>query len=110
VGVSEGSIIDAIITAHMPRNDTAARQRVPEHMGAQVIDIIQPPGIGMPPIADMDAHQCAVAAALATKINARTAGMPVPGTLAESMLRDIAGPSVPALRRSSHVTNGLVLD
>jgi hypothetical protein len=31
------------------------------------IDIVQPPGIGISPIADMDAHQTIVTAALAAK-------------------------------------------
>ncbi len=37
-----------------------------------VIDIVQPPGIGMPPIEDMEAHQTNVTAALATKNSAQT--------------------------------------
>ena len=39
---------------------------------ASTIDIVQPPGIGIPPIADMDAHQTIVAAALAAKSSAET--------------------------------------
>jgi hypothetical protein len=35
-----------------------------------VIDIVQPPGIGMPPIADIDPRQAMVAAALAAKTSA----------------------------------------
>jgi hypothetical protein len=41
-------------------------------MRIHAIDIVQPPGIGMPPIADMDAHQAIVVAALATKSSAAT--------------------------------------
>jgi hypothetical protein len=36
------------------------------------IDIVQPPGIGIPPIADMDAQQSIVIAALAAKSSAET--------------------------------------
>jgi hypothetical protein len=36
------------------------------------IDIVQPPGIGISPIADMDAHQAIVTAALAAKSSAET--------------------------------------
>ena len=36
------------------------------------IDIVQPPGMGIPPIADMDVHQAIVTAALATKSRAET--------------------------------------
>ncbi|MGH3452657.1 MAG: hypothetical protein ACRDQW_18530, partial [Haloechinothrix sp.] len=36
------------------------------------IDIVQPPGIGISPIADMDAHETIVTAALATKSGAET--------------------------------------
>jgi hypothetical protein len=40
-------------------------------MRIHAIDIVQP-GIGMPPIADMDAHQTIVVAALATKSSVAT--------------------------------------
>jgi hypothetical protein len=36
------------------------------------IDIVQPPGIGIPPIADIDAHHAIVTAALAAKSSAET--------------------------------------
>jgi hypothetical protein len=36
------------------------------------MDIVQPPGIGIPRIADMDAHQAIVTAALAAKSSADT--------------------------------------
>ncbi|MGH8577100.1 MAG: hypothetical protein ACREXJ_09345, partial [Gammaproteobacteria bacterium] len=36
------------------------------------IDIVQPPGIGISPIADMDAHQTIVTAALAAESSAET--------------------------------------
>jgi hypothetical protein len=46
------------------------------------IDIVQPPGIGISPIADMDAHQTIVTAALAAKSRAET-----PKTLAGNLAR-----------------------
>jgi hypothetical protein len=36
------------------------------------IDIVQPPGIAISPIRDMDAHQAIVSAALMAKTNAQT--------------------------------------
>jgi hypothetical protein len=41
-------------------------------MRIHAIDIVQPPGIGIPRIADMDAHQTIVTAALAAKSSAET--------------------------------------
>ena len=67
-----GSIIAAIITTHMARNDAAAPGHVWPGIRIHVIDIVQPPGIGMPPIADMVAHHAYVTAALATKSTAQT--------------------------------------
>jgi len=51
----------------MPANDTAASNQVCPHIGAQSADIVQPPGMGVPPIGSIDAHQTNVAAALAAK-------------------------------------------
>ena len=49
----------------MPRNDAAAPGHVCPGIRIHAIDIVQPPGIGIPPIADMDAHQTIVTVALA---------------------------------------------
>jgi hypothetical protein len=46
-----------------------------------LIDIVQPPGIGIPPIADMDPHQRIVAAALAAKSSAETPKKRATGTV-----------------------------
>src|SRR3984957_1339125 len=54
----------------MPRKDAAAPGHVCPHIGIHAIDIVQPPGIGISPIADMDAHQTIVAAVLAAKSSA----------------------------------------
>jgi hypothetical protein len=67
--VSDGNIIAVIISIHMPRNDAAAADHVCPGMRIHVIDIVQPPGIGMP-IVDIDAHQSIVAAALTANSSA----------------------------------------
>jgi hypothetical protein len=54
----------------MPRNDTASPGHVCPGIRIHAIDIVQPPGIGISPIADMDAHQTIVTAALAAKSRA----------------------------------------
>src|SRR5882672_469587 len=66
----------------MPRNETAAPGHVCPGIRIHAIDIVQPPGIGISPIADMDAHQAIVTAALAAKSSAET-----PKTLAEKLAR-----------------------
>jgi hypothetical protein len=72
MGTRDGSIIATIITTHMPRNDAAALGHVCPGISIHAIDIVQPPGIGISPIADMDAHQTLVTAALAAKSSAET--------------------------------------
>src|SRR5687767_1969778 len=56
----------------MPRNNAAAPGQVCPGIRIHAIDIVQPPGIAMSPIADMDAHQTIVTAALAAKSSAET--------------------------------------
>src|SRR5450755_1507097 len=56
----------------MPRNDVAAPGHVCPGIRIHAIDILQPPGIGISPVADMDAHQTIVTAALAAKSRAET--------------------------------------
>ena len=70
MGTRDGSIIATIITTHMPRNDAAAPGHVCPALRIHAIDIVQPPGIGISPIADMDRHQTIVIAALAAKSSA----------------------------------------
>jgi hypothetical protein len=53
----------------MPTNDAAIPAHVRPHIGVHTVDIVQPPGIGNSPIADMDALAAIVAAALPTKHN-----------------------------------------
>src|ERR1700674_4221045 len=73
MGTKHGSIIATIITTHMPRNDAAAPGHVCPGIRIHAIDIVQPPGIAIPLIADMDAHQTIVTAVLAPKSSAETA-------------------------------------
>jgi hypothetical protein len=56
----------------MPTNDAAAPDQVCPGIRIHAIDIVQPPGIGIPPVADMDAHQAIVNAVLAAKSSAAT--------------------------------------
>ena len=63
MGAKDGSIIATIIAIHMPRNDAAAPAHVCPGIRIHAIDIVQPPGMGIPPIADMDVHQAIVTAA-----------------------------------------------
>jgi hypothetical protein len=72
MGANDGSIIEAIIATHMPRNEAAALGQLCPGMRIQTIDIVQPPGILISPIVDMDAHQTTVTAALAPNNNADT--------------------------------------
>ena len=54
----------------MPTNDAAAPAHVCPGIRIHAIDISQPPGIGIPPTADIDLLQTIVIAALAAKSNA----------------------------------------
>jgi hypothetical protein len=67
VGAKDGSIIATVIATHMPRNDAAAPDHVCPGIRIHAIDIVQPPGIGIALIADMDELQKNVIAALAAK-------------------------------------------
>src|SRR6188768_1498341 len=60
----------------MPRNDAAAPGQLWPGIRIHVIDIVQPPGIGMPPISDMDEHQPTVSAALVTQVTSTNTDKP----------------------------------
>jgi hypothetical protein len=62
----------SIIITHIPKNEAAASAHVCPGIRIHAIDIVQPPGIGIPGIADMDAHQTIVSAKLVAKSNAKT--------------------------------------
>ena len=89
MGRRDGSIIATIITIHMPRNEAAAPGHVCPGIRIHAIDIVQPPGIGIAPIADMDAHQTIVAAVLAAKSSAETPINACCDVRSESMCRKI---------------------
>ena len=59
-----------IMTIHMPRNEAATPGHVCPGIRIHAIDIVHPPGMGIPPIADMDVHQTIVSAVLAAKSSA----------------------------------------
>src|ERR1051326_7786590 len=94
MGTKDGSIIATIITTHMPRNDTAAPVHVCPGIRIHAIDIVQPPGIGISPIADMEAHQTIVTAALAAKSSAETPKNARREARSEAMGREISSPPV----------------
>ena len=73
----------------MPRTDAAAPGHVCPGIRIHAIDIVQPPGIGIAPIADMDAHQTIVTAALAAKSSAETPKKARSEVRAEAMRREI---------------------
>jgi hypothetical protein len=72
VGTREGSIIATIITVHITAKVAAAAGHVCPGIRIHAIDILQPPGIGISPIADIGPHQTIVNAALVAKSNAET--------------------------------------
>jgi hypothetical protein len=53
-------------------NVAAAPAHVCPGIRIHAIDIVQPPGIGMSPMSDIDAHQTIVPAVLTTKTSAAT--------------------------------------
>src|SRR5260370_6723633 len=61
-----------MITTPMPGKDAAAPSHVCPGMRIHAIDIVQPPGIAISPIVDMDAHQTIVPVVLAAKSSAET--------------------------------------
>gem|GEM_PF-4028016 len=76
----------------MPRNDAAAPGHVCPGIRIHAIDIVQPPGIGIPLIADMDAHQAIVSAALAAKSSAETLKKACWEARSETMCCEISRP------------------
>src|SRR5467141_5279740 len=101
IGIKDGSIIATIITTHMPRNDAAAPVHVCPGMRIHAIDIVQPPGIGISPIPDMDAHQTIVTAALAAKSSAETPQKARWAGCSEIMRREISRLSSCATRTTT---------
>src|ERR1700730_10065838 len=73
----------------MPRNDAAAPGHVCPGIRIHVITIVQPPGTGISPIADMDAHQTIVSAALPAKSSAETPKKALSEARSETMRTDV---------------------
>jgi hypothetical protein len=80
------------------KNDAAAPGHVCPGIRIHAIDIAQPPGIGFPPIADIEALQAIVTAALAPKSTAETPKNTWREARSEAM---IVSP-VPQLHRDNH--------
>ena len=76
----------------MPRNDAAAPGQVCPGIRIHAIDILQPPGIGISPIADMGAHQAIVATALAAKSSPKMPKNACREVRSEAMRREIPIP------------------
>ena len=55
------------------------------------IDIVQPPAIGMPPIADMEVHQTIVSVVLPANSNAETPANAASEGRSEAMCRETTG-------------------
>src|SRR5262245_38071259 len=77
MGITDGSIIATIITTHMPMKDAAAPNHVCPAAFVHTIDIIQPPGIAIPPIVAIDEHQAIVSRLLAANTSTETPRNPM---------------------------------
>jgi hypothetical protein len=64
------------MTIHMPRKVAAAPGQDWPGIRIHPIDIVQPPGIAIPPIATMDSDQLIVTIALTAKSSAAIAAKP----------------------------------
>src|SRR5262249_43973237 len=74
----------------MPRNDAAAPGHVCPGIRIHATDIVEPLHGGISPIADIDAHQTIVTAALAAKSSAATPKKARSDVRAETMARPIS--------------------
>lgn len=75
------------MTSHMARKDAVAPNNDCPRMGIHIIDIPQPPGIGIASIADMDVHHAIVTTELAIKSNAT-----IPKNVRRAFLSEIIFP------------------
>src|SRR5256885_13107147 len=92
MGTNDGSIIATIITTHIARNDAAAPGHVCPGIRIHAIDIVQPPGIVISPIADMDAHAMIVTVAPLAKSSAETPKNARSEARSEVVRREISRP------------------
>src|SRR5882672_29234 len=93
----------------MPLNDAAAPGQVCPGMRIHAIDIVQPPAIGISPIADMEAHQTMATDALTTKSSAETPRKACCEARAEDMRREISPSAQAATRRQPRPRSALVV-
>ena len=61
-----------IITTHITTKDEAVPNQVCPGIGIQAIDIVQPPGIAIGPMADIDVQNATVKTTLIAKSSAKT--------------------------------------
>src|SRR4029453_17042254 len=85
------------MTTHMPRNDAAASSHVCPGIRIHAIDIVQPPGIGIPPVAAMDVPHAIVTAALAPKSSAKTPRKPCWEPRSDARRAGFSDPAVTAM-------------
>ena len=78
----------------MPSNEAAAPAHVCSGIRIQAIDIVQPPGISIPPIVDMEAHQTIVNVVLAANSSEETARTACSALRSEALRRKIHSPAV----------------
>src|SRR5260370_17142830 len=71
MGTNDGSIMASIINVHMGMNGADGADQVWPRIVIQVMEMVQPPGMGMPP--DIEEHQEIVPTALAMNRSAVTA-------------------------------------
>jgi hypothetical protein len=71
-------------------NDAAAADQLCPGIRIHAIDIVQPPGIAIPPIADMDAQHAIVTAALTAKSSAEAPKNACRETRAEWLAGNVA--------------------
>src|SRR5262245_35226420 len=103
MAVSAGSIMATIISAHIPRNEPAASSGPCPGIRIQAMDMVQPPGMGMPP-SDIEAQRRMVPAALAAKPSPAAAQSPLSPVLVVAAHPVLcAVPLVPALRHQVEV-------
>src|SRR5207249_10558544 len=84
-----------------------AESSVARGVAARAQGASQPPGIGISPIADIDAHQTIVTAALAAKSSAETPKNACWEARSEAMRREISSPAV--ARRQPRRRSALVV-
>jgi hypothetical protein len=78
----------------MPRDDAPTPAQVCSGIRIHAIDIVQPPGIGIPPIADMDVHQAIINVVLTANSSEETATIACSAFGSEARCRHVHSPAV----------------